>query len=227
MKLPTKAAFFAVALFSCLLIATAVNVNAQCVGCTVAPPGFICTAATAGGDSCQTGDGGSCTMTGACTPINNLNGESKGSCVPKILGHPQVAISDKIVAQVGEQDPRMAIALINVRKIAVEFKVAKVNFAPINYTTEDVVNHITQPHDSPYFASIKKRAADAFAGGGSPVVYDISITEGRSPDTVVLTVRSADSSALHSSIELTLSKAMSGKDKNVAADFQVTGWEFN
>ncbi len=225
MNFLNKAVFFAVGLFLCSLFFT-VEINAQCVGCTPAPPGFICTAATSGGDSCATGDGGTCTLTGACIAHNDRGSGDNTLCSPKILGHVQVKISDKIIMNVASYDPRMAIALINVGKIAVEFNQARISFSPIEYTFDDVENHLSQSYNSSYFTALKLKAGEALKAGGTPVLYEVSITEDVSSNSVILTVRSSDPSALRSSIELNLSKITFGKGKNESGGFKAINWQF-
>ncbi len=225
MKTLIKTAFTAAGLFLCLAVLT-VDSKAQCVQCTPAPPGFICTASISGGDACATGAGHACTLTGACIPQNDRsaggNETSISVCAPKILKNPQVKISDRLIMEMANSDPRLAIALINLRNMRVEFREARVSLAPIDFTIEDVANHLLLSDHSEYFKALKKTAGDLFTNGGIPVLYEFFISD----DFATMTVKSGDLSKSFSAVELNLIKVTFGKGKNQSDGFRVSGWQF-
>jgi len=224
-----KTFFLAFGMVLCFLTLAA-EIQAQCVQCVPAPPGFACVPSTSGGGACTT-EHGNCTISAPCPVPNNDrtasgDGGEKAPCLPTILKNPQVKISNTVIQDVANSDPRMALALVEIREIIVEFREAKIYLSPIEYTSQDVIGHFVQTHDSNYFKEIKERTAKLLAGGATPILYDVSISENRGSDALTLTIRSADSRLAFSSLELNLKKATLGKGKNQSDGFKVTGWQF-
>jgi len=226
MKTLIKTAFSAAGLFLCLAVLV-IESKAQCVQCVPAPPGFACVPSTNGGGACTT-EHGNCTLSVPCPVPNNDrtgNGSDKGPCLPTVLKNPQVKISNKIIQEVANSDPKMAIVLVEIREIMVEFREAKIFLSPLELTSQDVISHFLQTHDSRYFKEIKERTGELLANGGTPILYDVSISEDLS-DSAILTIRSTDNRVAFPSLELNLKKATLGKGKNQSDGFKVSGWRF-
>jgi hypothetical protein len=224
MKSLNNAVFMTAILVFSFLTLTA-KTNAQCVGCAPAPPGFVCVPTTIGGSGCVT-DGTACTLTGACTQGSGGTETPEGRsapCQPKVLKHAQVSIEDDIIRQVGAADTRLAIALINLSKIKVEFNAAKINFSSMDLTMEDVENHLVQPSGSPYYKEMRRRSGEAMAKDGVVITYDISINSTKS-DSFVMNVTPAQGAGR--SIELTLEKAVSSRGADQSEGFKAISYQF-
>jgi len=142
----------------------------------------------------------------------------------KILKNPQVSIDDSIIRKVGETEPRLALALINIRKLNVEFTWAQVNFSSMDYTFDDVEKHLTEPLDSEYYDQVKKGAAQSLARDGIVIRYDVSLKE--NPGTGTLSLNVSLVSGAGKSLELILQRTVFGSGKNQSEGFKATSYQF-
>lgn len=208
--------FFALSIF-------VVNVNAQCVGCVPAPPGWMCMGSGGpGGQGCIT-DGESCTLIGACsgnsdTPSPGGGVSRTGKCTVKNLENPLINISDSLVREVAATDPYAALALIKIRSIKAEFTVGKISFAPIDFDETDVENQLTVSQDSEYYVGLKERGKAAFAGKSKPIVYEFDINE--TDAGAILQIKSADSTASRSPVRIGLIKVAEDSAGRGSARFE-------
>lgn len=198
---------------------------AQCVGCAPAPPnGFVCVPTSGGGQGCIT-DGGSCTLVGACLPGNDgppidtgpVGRQAPSSCKLKMLTNPQVSIDESMIRAVAGADTRLAIALINVSKIRAEFTTARISFSSLDYTLDDVNNHLSQAPDSAYFREIRKQAGENLASGKNVISYQVSIGENRAGGTT-LTVSPMNGKG--ASVDVELQRATFGRGVTASEGFK-------
>jgi hypothetical protein len=227
MKTLNKIAFFAVAAIFCFLALT-IQSSAQCVSCAPAPPsGFVCVPTGSGGNGCMT-EAGTCQLVGGpCVPPDKEAPEGRGtseSCKLKLISNSHVSISDSIIREVGAIDTRLAIALINVSRIKAEYNFARISFSSLNYTFDDVENHLAQPGGSAYFKQIKKLAGESLAKDGIVITYEISIHENRGANSHVLSITPVEGAGM--SIDLDLQSATFGKGKYQSEGFKAVSFQF-
>jgi hypothetical protein len=210
-----------------------VQANAQCVQCTPAPPGWICTGTTKIGGSGCLPEGENCTLIGTCTPENDspeLGGNSpgkKGDCSLKILKKPLIIMSDSIIHDLSRANPRVALALINIRSIKAEFKEGKISFAPIELTDKDVEKQLTLPKSSRYFEERAAKIKEAFASQQEPIVYEFFFDRDDSANIFSLRISAVSPNESTSSFKFNLSKISSKRNPSDLIQFEVISWENN
>lgn len=211
---------FSTILLSLLIFSSPIEVDAQCVKCSPAPPsGWLCTSASVGGDACQT-EGTSCTVIGPCSgggsgPIGP--GDSLvDKCSPTAIESPKIEISDEFIRSMGAIDPYIAIGLLNIRDIRFEFTEAKVSFAPITISQSDVETRLTtlpsasDSYRKEYFRKQKTITNKAFAGKQEPIVYEFNIIEDKYTGVSTLSIRNA--SVKNSLTEINLVRISEAKE---------------
>jgi hypothetical protein len=159
-------------------------------------------------------------VTGIC--LGGGNRTSPENCKVKAIANPLVSIPDSMIREVGASEPRLALALINVRDIKVEFDVARVNFTSLEYTFDDVENHLTQAPGSPYFEQLGKRMKESYAKNPHVFTYDVSITAGRTGGSSNLSVSLAGG---EKSIQIELQPATFGKGKDISEGFKAVSYQ--
>ncbi len=176
------------------------NINAQCVVCTPAPPGWICTNGQQGGEACSI-DGITCTYISPCVGC-------QGNDCPETLSKSEpckltkgnktsIYISNDIIKEIGTINPHAAIALISIRNLPpLSYNEGKINVAKIDLTIEDVENHLVSPLESyDYLNGLKVKVSESFTRNVSPVVYDFYLEDLPVENKYILRLNQYDASA--------------------------------
>lgn len=202
-----------------------------CVRCVPAGQGWTCMAGGQGGDAC-TSDGGNCTLTNPCTSglaCSTLNPDGTKSKV-------KLEIGDNLVREVGKTDPRIALALISIRRLPpLSYKEGIINSAPIELNGKDVESHLAPNGNSnDYALQLKGRISESFAKGLSPTVYNFSIEKSSIAGEYILrlqTVESGSMAAALSTLEVTLTAAAKdaalGNRDATGEQLKATSWKIN
>jgi hypothetical protein len=216
-----KLSFLSVMTMATICSILAADGFAQCVKCTIAGQGWICTAGMVGGDACIT-EGINCTLVNPCNGRGLVeNGEKDKLCAPKILEEPQIRISDEIVREVGRSNPRLALVLISVRNISVEFHQGSVSAAPIEVTQTDVENYLTLPRTDEYFKTVRRKAGEAFANKQEPIVYNFSVVKDTFTRKTSLEIRRENNSETLT-VDLSETSKISGESQTTI--LEATSW---
>lgn len=173
-----------VAVFATIGIIFTNDIRAQgCVSCVPAPPGWICMASGQGGEACAM-DGTNCTLINPCTCREGFCPEG----LLKLASNEKIKLnfSDKLIKAVGASHPRMALALVSLRKLPpLAYSEGKINSAAIEVTARDVAWHLRPAEKSKrYFAELKERVRESFKAGEAPAVFGFSIVH--SPNGLLL-----------------------------------------
>lgn len=199
----------------------------QCVQCTPAPPGWMCTGTTAGGGGCIT-KGLECTVIDTCFYNGgDFRAGAESQCSPKALGYSLVNVPDGMIRAIGRINPQAAIALINIRDIKLEFKEGKVNLLPLEFTAEDVEKHLTLSESSAYFEEQKAKAREAFAQKQEPIVYEFHLSSDDDANAYSLRLGVVNPAGSSSSFEIVLSKKAAGRGLLKSVRFDATSWLAN
>lgn len=170
---------FCLVFFAPLAIFSPKSVQAQgCVSCVPAPPGSICKASGQGGEACA--------MEGTNCALNNPSTCPEG--ILKLAPNEKIKLdfSDKLIRSVGTSYPRMALALVSLKKLPpLAYSEGKINSAAVEVTMRDVEWHLMPAEKSKkYFAELKERVRESFKAGQTPAVFAFSIQ--RSSNGVLL-----------------------------------------
>ena len=169
-------------------------------------------------------EGEECRSIGTCTPEPDFEGRDD-DCSPKVLKYTLVSVSDNIVREISEFNPRVAAVLIGIRSIKVEFTVGRVNFAPIELTAEDVLKRLTLPKSSEYFEERQEKLRRAFATMQEPIIYEFVLNKnGRTSSLLIRALSTGESQSL---FEINLSEISTGRSKNTSVRFEATSWKMN
>lgn len=206
--------------------------QAQCVVCTPAPPGWICTSGGQGGEAC-TMDGINCTLINPCTCRDRdcpVAGEGPGTSAGKV----KLNISHEVIETVRKVHPRFALALISLGKLPpLGFSEGKIYSAPIELSETDVEWHLKPSQESEeYFAQLKEKVQQAFGEGKSPAVYAFSIIKPSAADGFILKLQVEQTYAtdpISSSLEVNLSSARKTKNRaeNEVRFLEAGTWRIN
>lgn len=164
-----------VAVLAAIVSISVSGIHAQgCVSCVPAPPGWICMASGQGGEACAM-DGTNCTLINPCTCREGFCPEG----LLKLASNEKIKLnlSDKLIKAVGVSHPRMALALVSLRKLPpLTYSEGKINSAPVEITARDVAWHLRPAEKSKkYFAELKERVRESFKSGELPAVFAFSI----------------------------------------------------
>lgn len=209
--------FFA---FSIILLVS-IQANAQCVQCVPAPPGFGCGPSPTGGQLCTTGNGKmpTCTLTGYCS---GLTGEA-GSCdFTKKARSRILEISDKTILEIGEMSPRIAVNLISIRQIPVDFETGKISIADIAFNAKDVSKYLDPETPLEFFDSVQEQVKVSFESKKMPIVYDFVLQE--VDGLFKLNLRTSDTRVPYPGVEITFRPSGTADE---TMRLEVIGWKFN
>ena len=190
----------------------------QCVQCTPHPDGFICTSSggSPGGTGCRTPDLFTCTLIGPCfpggdRPVTDKPNGDKRSCELKPTIGPFVSVDDSIIREIGLQDARLALAVLNTSAIRFEFSEAKTSFLSVEYNPQDVENQLKKTRDPGYVSELKSRANSAKEIDPSIFEYKAVITDSASG----LTMSIYPVGFKGSSVDFSLERLSAEKGKSV------------